>query len=200
MGCAGFGGPDLCPRCVGRLRPAPERVVAGSVVVRPALVHAGPARALVHALKYRGVLAAAAALGSAMAPLVPAGAVLVPIPRVGWRLLRHGVDPAVELAAAVARITGQPVARALSAPMWGRSRAGRRHGFAPCFRAVGADTVGPVVLVDDVVTTGTTIEVAAALFPQVMAAVTATASQGSNPKVTSLPIEGSPGLEGIGWK
>lgn len=144
-------------------------------MVRAGFVHEGVARLLVHHLKYRGVVAAGRILARAMAGLVPAGVELVPVPRVGYRRLRYGVDPAVELAAALASISGCPVGQYLAAPWWGRARAGGAHGFAPRFRARGAPR-RPVILVDDVVTTGTTLATAAVRLPGVVGAVTATAS------------------------
>jgi predicted amidophosphoribosyltransferase len=147
-------------------------------LVRSAHVHAGPARALVHGLKYRGIAAAAGILAEAMSPLVPDGTVLVPVPRVTWRLIRYGVDPARELALELSRRTGSRVASPLRAPLWGRPRAGREHGFAPGFRVTATAAGLPVLLVDDVVTTGATLAAAAHLLPGVYGAVTATAAPG----------------------
>lgn len=157
------------------MRPAPEQYLPALGVVSPAFRHEGAARSLVHYLKYRGVVAAAAVLAEGMAGAVDADAVLVPVPRVGWRRLRYGVDPALELATALARLTGRPLVRALWAPPWGRVRAGRVHGFAPAFR-LRRPVVHAVVLVDDVITTGATLAAAARHFPRVVGAVTATTS------------------------
>ncbi|MGH8911595.1 MAG: ComF family protein [Acidimicrobiia bacterium] len=158
-------------------------------MVRPAFVHDTVARTLVHHLKYRGVVAAGAILAEAMASLVPPGTTIVPVPRVGWRRIRYGIDPGDELASAVAGLTGQPMVRALRAPLSGSARAGRAHGAAPAFRLAEPPPTGLVVLIDDVVTTGTTLEVAAALLPRVVGALTATGAGAGVPEVTSLPVE-----------
>src|SRR5690606_24094138 len=127
MGCLSCGSADgvgLCLSCRLLLRPAPERPVPGVGVVRSAFRHEGPARHLVHRLKYRGVVLAGAVLAEAMVPLVPEDAVIVPVVRVGWRRVRYGVDPALELSVRLGRLTGRPVARVLTGPWWGRARAG----------------------------------------------------------------------------
>ena len=152
--------------------------MAGVGLIRSAHVHAGPARALVHQLKYRGIAAAAGILAESMTPLIPGGVVLVPVPRVRWRLIRYGVDPARELAAELSRRTGSTLVSPLRAPPWGRPRAGGEHGFAPRFRVVQPVPPLPLLLVDDVVTTGTTLAAAAHLLPGVAGAVTATSAVG----------------------
>jgi predicted amidophosphoribosyltransferase len=147
------------------------------VLVRAAFDHAGVARDLVHRLKYWGSAAVADVLAVSVAPLLPDGArALIPVPRVFARRWRYGVDPAIELASAVARRTGLRVVRALRPTLW----APRRAGPAAASRGVPRFTVvAPVpagsVLVDDVVTTGTTLA-AAADATGVRLAVTATSA------------------------
>lgn len=145
--------------------------------MRPALAHDGAARVLVHRLKYSAFAAAAEPLAQAMVRLLPSecGA-LVPIPRVMARRWVHGVDPALELARRLARITGLPVIEALAPGVWVRHRAGgagRRRGL-PAFRQVAPVPVRSV-LVDDVVTSGTTLTRAGAATG-LRRAVTATAA------------------------
>lgn len=170
-------GPSICLACRLELRSAPDRVV-GAVPVRSATIHQGSARRLVHVLKYRGVLEAATVLSELMVPLVEPGVVLVPLPRVAWRRLRHGVDPALELATALAKKVDGTVWHALSPPVFGVARAGKRHGTAPVFRRTRCPGLPGAVLVDDVVTSGATIAAAASVLGEGTRAITATAAPG----------------------
>jgi predicted amidophosphoribosyltransferase len=131
--------------------------------VRSAFAHEGAARLLIHRLKYEGV--PMARICEALACRLPAdAAALVPIPRVVARVWRYGVDPAREIAAALSKATGLPVVDCLRPSVWDRRRAGTsaatRH--RPAHRLAGT-TPPRGVLVDDVVTTGSTVASAAAV-------------------------------------
>ena len=155
----------VCPLCASRLSPAPDRWLGDALFSRAAYVHDGPARRLVHRLKYHGQTGVARVLAAAMAPLLPTDAVfLAPIPRARLRRWRHGVDPAVELSRALEAITGIPVVEALRSDLWWprHAAADRSARRPPSFDAVR--TAGGGVLVDDVVTTGATAGAAARLF------------------------------------
>lgn len=183
LSCRSFG-PSLCSSCRDSLRPAGERLVGG-VVTRSAFVHDGAARTLVHRLKYEGMGAVAELLAGAMAPLVPAeAAALVPVPRVLARTVSLGVDPGRALAAALARRTGLPLRPVLAPALVGPRHAGRGRGERrpPALRRAGPVPAG-AVLVDDVVTTGTSLAAAAAALGagSVTAAVTATAAGTGRP-------------------
>ncbi|MDH3606680.1 MAG: hypothetical protein OER12_06765, partial [Acidimicrobiia bacterium] len=119
----------------------------------------------------------AAVLALAMAAFVPASAeALVPVPRALNRRVRFGVDPALELARAVGRLTGLPVHQALRPPAWRSHHAGkRRDRRAPVtFVRVGQPKPG-MIIVDDVITTGATLAAAgAALGGEQQAAIVAT--------------------------
>jgi predicted amidophosphoribosyltransferase len=141
---------------------APDRYLAGGMVVRAAFLHTGPARALVHRLKYEGIRSAAELLATALVERWgPPPGPLVPIPRAALRVWRFGVDPALELARAMAAISGTRVRIDLRAPLWAAQRAGRRGTDRRPPRFATARTPVPGVLVDDVLTTGTTLRAAA---------------------------------------
>lgn len=161
--------------------------LVGGIGVRSAYAHRGPPRVLVHRLKYEAVSRVAELLAVPMAPLVPTSAsVLVPIPRTLVRRVRYGIDPAAELASALARLTGLPVHPRLRPPVAARRHAGKGRLLrpAPGFTVSGHLPRG-AVLVDDVVTTGVTLQAAADAFgrtglPRPVGAVTGTAADSGN--------------------
>ncbi len=150
----------LCPSCRGRMRPAPERVLPGGVRLVPAFEHTGPARTLVHHLKYRGLLTYADLAARILASQAP-NAPIVAIPRVWSRYARYGVDPAGEIAVRVAEIKGVPHWRLFHRPWHSPRRAGGDHSLPPPDLRLKRRPPSQVVLVDDVVTTGATLKMAA---------------------------------------
>jgi len=166
--CRRCGAPLPCPvaacaECRGR-RLAFERAWAP-------LAYTGAARALVLAVKGRGLSRGASYMADVIACRAPPamlGGVLVPVPPHAERMRRHGQNQARELAVALARVTGLPVrdllvrrpgglrqvglerhARRANARGWIESRGGMRAGAR-------------AVLVDDVYTTGSTLDAGAA--------------------------------------
>lgn len=173
----------LCEACRRTCVAAPERI-AGKVLVRAAYVHEGAPRQLVHSLKYGGSVRAVNILADAMAPLLdPATSALVPIPRTIVRRWKYGVDPGAALARAVSRRTGIPLVHALRAPLGGRANAGAPKALrrAPAFERRRMSPPG-AVLVDDVVTTGRTINKAARALGGIGTSISATTVR----EVTSL--------------
>ena len=125
---------------------------------RYALHHSGSGRALVHQLKYRGVVGAADVLAALMAPLVPErAAALVPLPRARLRRIAYGVDPAEELVRRIASLTGIPVVRSLRPTTWWPRHAGRASLLRSTARFTGRLPPPGAVLIDDVVTSGATV-------------------------------------------
>ena len=139
----------------------------GLDVGRALVDYVGPARELVARLKYRNDRAALGWLADNMAELLrpPAGVVVTWMPTTGPRRRQRGFDQAELLARAVARRWRVPAVGLLrrhgAVAQTGRSRVERTEGFAVETRRRLPEP-GLVVLVDDVVTTGTTLRCGAA--------------------------------------
>lgn len=165
--------PDPTPACAGcRAAPPPYRRA------RAAFRYAGPARDALIAFKLAGERRAASWLGEAMAGAARgalAGEVICFVPATRVALRERGWNPAEALAGAVGRRLGLPLSPALekvrpTRDQAGLARAQRRRNLAGAFRA--RPVAGPVLLVDDVMTTGATAwECAAALRAAGAAAV-----------------------------
>lgn len=166
--CGGWAGgaEPLCSRCRSRLRWLPRQpVLLGGLALWAPVAYEGPARPLVHALKFRGALRAltvmAAQIAAAAPPALLAADALVPVPLHPQRLRARGFDQAGLLAQALGGRTGLPVAGCLlrrGAPVTqvGRDRAQR-------LAIAGSVAAGPAprvphrpLIVDDVITTGGT--------------------------------------------
>jgi ComF family protein len=131
--------------------------------VRAAVAYEGGARALVHALKFRGVQRIAATMAAQIATAVPDelldGAALVPVPIHPVRLRHRGFNQAERLAAELGLRRGCPVVDCLERvgphrTQVGRGQAERRQSIAVRLRAPAPSRA---VLVDDVMTTGATV-------------------------------------------
>jgi predicted amidophosphoribosyltransferase len=135
------------------------------------LAHDGVARELVAALKFRGALPVAALMAAHVAANLPpdlragAPAALVPVPSQAVRARRRGFDPAGVLTAALAPRVGLPVWRCLRR----RDHANRQVGSTRRQRrrsgrlAIELRAPPPprALLVDDVHTTGATLDACA---------------------------------------
>jgi predicted amidophosphoribosyltransferase len=166
----GAAGAVPCRRCATRLRRAPAAPPPdGLDACRALLVYEGASRRLVTSLKYHNDRAVLTWLAGHMAELLdpPRDAVVTWAPTSRRRRRQRGYDQAELLAHAVARRWGRPCRRLLvrageRGPQTGHDLAERRRG--PVFRARAGATGpirNPVVVVDDVVTTGSTLEAAA---------------------------------------
>ena len=168
----------LCPRCAV---PSASGAICGRCLAHPprfdatvaALAYRFPADVLVHALKFRGELALAALLARLLAERIapePLVHFVLPVPLAARRLRERGYNQALEIARHVARATGARLApeiceRARDTPAqtdlpWSE-RAGNVRG---AFRAGRALDGATIAVLDDVMTTGATLdEIAAAL-------------------------------------
>jgi len=166
-----------CPRCALPLS-SPAAACGRCLQKAPLLdaVHAAfayraPVDRLLPRLKFHGDLAAGRMLAGAMAVSfadLPRPGGLLPVPLANARLRQRGYDQALELARPLARALGiallpgglrrvrdtQPQSRL--------DAVGRRRNLRGAFEAVPGTTLpGHVVLVDDVMTTGATLQAAA---------------------------------------
>lgn len=148
-------------------RPLPE----GIEFVHTAYAYEGPARKLIHRLKYEGVRAAAVPLAQRMA-FLPSGEeeIIVPVPTDRRRLRKRGYNQAALLARHIADILGMEMTEALvrvdeRRPQTGLSARERRENLIGCMVSGDAVNGKRVLLVDDVYTTGATLsEAARALY------------------------------------
>ena len=168
----------LCPRC-GR-----EVEFAGSgcgcrnrlrwlARARAAAAYEGPLEKAIHRFKYEGWRALAPALADLvadrLAPAMPPDAVLVAVPLHRRRHLARGYNQSELLAAVLRRRLGlaPPPGRLArlrdTPPQVGLDRLHRQANVADAFAWLGPPLAGrSVVVVDDVATTGATLEACAA--------------------------------------
>jgi predicted amidophosphoribosyltransferase len=147
----------VCPACAAALGAPPVAPVPAC------FAYAGAGRSLVAALKYRNARAVAPWLAERLAALVDGSVDVVTwAPTSAVRRRHRGFDQGQILAQALAKRLRCPARRLLarpagSGPQTGQSRAGRLQG--PSFVARRA-VAGHVLVVDDVITTGATLQAA----------------------------------------
>jgi ComF family protein len=163
-------GTEICPRCA---LASPAGAVCGRCLTQPpaydatraALAYAFPADVLIQALKFRGELALAPLLGSLLLPCISGKDVdcVVPVPLSVERLRARGYNQALEIARSVAAAARTRLAPELcersrdtgvqmDLPL--KERAGNVRGAFHCPGVVS----GTVAVLDDVMTTGATLE------------------------------------------
>jgi ComF family protein len=160
----------LCLDCRAGLRWLDsDPVELAGVKVWAPVAYAGPARALVGGLKFRGAVGLAAPMTAQIAACAPPRllrppALLVPVPLEPRRARSRGYNQAERLAARLAARTGMRVADCLrrrsgaGGRQIGRGRDERLVALAGAIeRRPGAAVPERALLVDDVVTTGGTV-------------------------------------------
>jgi predicted amidophosphoribosyltransferase len=190
--CAGCErvGTVLCRSCRLALAGPPPPVTADGVIA--AVPFVGRARDVVLAMKYRNRRAVAAHLGGLLVNRLLAADirpgrdvdVVTWAPTARRRRLERGFDQAEAVAQVVGRQLGLPVRRLLErddpgGPQTGRSRAGRLHG--PVVRSRPHCAGRRILVVDDVVTTGSTLRACAAALEAAAARDVVLAAVASTP-------------------
>jgi len=171
-----------CPRCA---LASPDGAVCGRCLTQPpafdatnaALAYAFPADVLVQALKFRGELALAPVLGALLARCISEPADwIVPVPLSEPRLRGRGYNQALEIARHVSGATGTRLApdaclRSRDTPVQMNlplaERARNVRGAFECPRLIESATVA---VLDDVMTTGATLDEVAATLKRAGAA------------------------------
>ncbi len=173
LGC-GAEGDLLCSDCLRRL-PAPKQTAVHSKNlerIQAATTYQNVAKSLLWQLKAAGAQAAATVMAASMRNLVTTSlpAIIVPIPTASQRVRQRGYNQAKLLARALARQTHLPcfdcLARSGQAHQVGAARHERLQQLEGALRVTKPFIVrnAHIILVDDVVTTGATLEAAAAVL------------------------------------
>jgi ComF family protein len=160
--CGAEGESRRCP-CRGRLRHLGR--------LRAAAAYEGPLERAIHRFKYEGWRSLARPLAGLLEDRlavdgVPAG-LLIPVPLHAGRRRERGYNQSELVARELARALRLPLSTALervreTPPQVGLDRLRRRQNVDGAFRWAGGPLRGePVLLVDDVATTGATLEACA---------------------------------------
>lgn len=173
--CERLGTPFAFDSGPGLVSPAAMANPPDFARARAVARYEGPARELVHRLKYGDRLDLAPSMGAWMASagsdILAAADLLVPVPLHRWRLWRRRHNQAAVLALAVSRVACIPVRHDMLArvrstrPQVGLTRNERAENLRGAFRTgpTAPSVLGGlrIVLIDDVMTTGATANAAA---------------------------------------
>ncbi len=186
LGC-GHEGSLICSECIGLLNNVPSRCfrclratsgyqtctscldVSWVNHVWPVTTHTNLGKQLVHSLKFSRAKAASEHIAELMAGIhaLPYEGILVPVTTVGARRRQRGYDQSVLIAHALSRITGLPcnsvLKRSGTERQLGATRTERVQQLRGAYHVANKGHVldRHIILVDDVVTTGATLESAA---------------------------------------
>lgn len=154
----------VCAECHGLLQPGGDVTVEGMARCSAGFVLDDRSLAIIAALKYRRQRRLARWLATALVDLVPLGAdVITWVPATPERRRSRGFDQAHEFARSLGKLTGLPVVGLLTREpddrrQTGLSRGERLHGPKLAIRGVVPRFV---VIADDVITTGSSLRIAA---------------------------------------
>lgn len=158
---------SLCPRCA---LDSPAGAVCGRCLANPphydatvaALAYRFPADVLVHALKFRGELALAPLLSSLLKERISPREIdcIVPVPLSSERLRERGYNQSVEIARYLGgKLESDACRRERDAlPQAGLDREARRRNVRGAFRCARSFAGERLAVVDDVMTTGATLD------------------------------------------
>jgi ComF family protein len=169
--CAACGLPSgrgwLCADCVSALEPAPALLPEGAWdALEVPFAYQQPLKRLLHDFKYHGHVQHTQGLAALLQPQTRPD-LLLPVPLHPKRLQERGFNQALELAKPLGKrlgvkVAGQGLQRLRDTPhQVGLSREARLHNLAGAF-AVNAPVQGlEVAVLDEVITTGSTLSVLA---------------------------------------
>jgi ComF family protein len=160
----------ICGRCQTR-NPAFDATIA-------AFAYDEPVSSLICRLKYGGDLSAARLLGQLLAERIAAcepqarPELIVPVPLHPRRIMKRGFNQSIEIGKVVAKQLNIPMATSLArrlrhtAAQQALTLDRRRHNVRDSFELQHAPDVRRVALIDDVMTSGATLDALADCFKQ----------------------------------